>query len=163
MSQRKQLVDNPLQNHPRYHKLQDINAGAFGFVQLALDLETKEKVAIKFLVGRGIAHTVLHMPPNTQTHQTQHTNTTGARAQHYQICRKGNSQPSIAYPPPCHCIQGRFPHPQVPRHRARVCTQWRHVSSRVCQGRPQRNRGTVVLSAAGGGIGLLPSPQCCQS
>lgn len=61
MSQRKHLlVDNPLQNHPRYQKLQDINAGAFGFVQLALDVETNEKVAIKFLVSAPPASPAKH-------------------------------------------------------------------------------------------------------
>eukprot|EP00884_Botryococcus_braunii_P022447 jgi/Botrbrau1/8887/Bobra.0148s0007.1 len=40
---------NPLEGHPRYEKVRDLNSGAFGFVVLARDKETKEQVAIKFL------------------------------------------------------------------------------------------------------------------
>eukprot|EP00803_Ostreobium_quekettii_P004162 evm.model.scf_1037.8 EVM.evm.TU.scf_1037.8 scf_1037:46121-47071(+) len=42
--------EEPLAGHPRYQKLKDLNSGAFGFVQLALDRDTGEKVAIKFLL-----------------------------------------------------------------------------------------------------------------
>lgn len=35
--------------HPKYEKIKDINAGAFGFVQLCRDKETGEKLAIKFM------------------------------------------------------------------------------------------------------------------
>ena len=40
---------NPLQGNRKYEKIKDLNAGAFGFVQLARDKETGEKVAIKFM------------------------------------------------------------------------------------------------------------------
>lgn len=43
-----QNVD-PLAGHPKYEKVQDLNAGAFGFVQLCRNKETKEHVAIKFI------------------------------------------------------------------------------------------------------------------
>ncbi|KAK9915345.1 hypothetical protein WJX75_007906 [Coccomyxa subellipsoidea] len=39
----------PLLGHPKYMKVADLNRGAFGFVQLAKDLETGEQVAIKFI------------------------------------------------------------------------------------------------------------------
>ena len=40
------MVD-PLQRHPKYEKIQDLNAGAFGFVQLCKNKLTGEQVAIK--------------------------------------------------------------------------------------------------------------------
>ena len=40
---------DPLQGNRKYEKIKDLNAGAFGFVQLARDKETGEKVAIKFM------------------------------------------------------------------------------------------------------------------
>ena len=39
----------PLQGHPRYRKIKDVAAGAFGFVQLAQDLQNGSLVAIKFM------------------------------------------------------------------------------------------------------------------
>eukprot|EP00884_Botryococcus_braunii_P022478 jgi/Botrbrau1/8914/Bobra.0148s0028.1 len=45
---------DPLANHPKYEKVRDINAGAFGFVQLARNKFTHQQVAIKFL-PRGSA------------------------------------------------------------------------------------------------------------
>jgi serine/threonine-protein kinase SRK2 len=35
--------------HPKYKKIKDLNAGAFGFVQLCEEKDTGEKVAIKFM------------------------------------------------------------------------------------------------------------------
>ncbi|CAK0781057.1 hypothetical protein CVIRNUC_005271 [Coccomyxa viridis] len=35
--------------HPKYEKIKDLNAGAFGFVQLCREKDTGEKVAIKFM------------------------------------------------------------------------------------------------------------------
>lgn len=35
--------------HPKYEKIKDLNAGAFGFVQLCKEKDTGEKVAIKFM------------------------------------------------------------------------------------------------------------------
>ena len=40
---------NPLENNSKYEKVKDLNAGAFGFVQLAKEKETGERVAIKFM------------------------------------------------------------------------------------------------------------------
>ena len=40
---------NPLENNSKYEKIKDLNAGAFGFVQLAKEKETGERVAIKFM------------------------------------------------------------------------------------------------------------------
>ena len=42
------LVGDPLEGHPRYRKLKDINKGSFGVVILAENLQTQEQVAIKF-------------------------------------------------------------------------------------------------------------------
>ncbi|KAK9829253.1 hypothetical protein WJX72_004786 [[Myrmecia] bisecta] len=42
----------PLLTHPRYQKIRDLNKGTFGFVQLAMDRETGEQLAIK-LIERG--------------------------------------------------------------------------------------------------------------
>jgi len=39
----------PLDNHPKYDKVRDINSGTFGFVQLARDRRTGELVAVKFI------------------------------------------------------------------------------------------------------------------
>ena len=39
----------PLSDHPKYEKLKDLSAGAFGFVQLARNRRTGQHVAIKFL------------------------------------------------------------------------------------------------------------------
>lgn len=53
-------VNEPLYQHPRYQKVKDLNAGAFGFVQLALDSVTNEEVAIKFIErGNSITKSVL--------------------------------------------------------------------------------------------------------
>ena len=43
------VLEDPLVDHPRYRKIRELNTGAFGFVLLAEDRETKENVAIKFL------------------------------------------------------------------------------------------------------------------
>ncbi|KAK9830625.1 hypothetical protein WJX81_006668 [Elliptochloris bilobata] len=40
---------NPLQGHPKYQKIRDLDKGTFGFVQQAVDLTTGEQVAIKFI------------------------------------------------------------------------------------------------------------------
>ena len=40
---------NPLEHNSKYEKIKDLNAGAFGFVQLAREKETGERVAIKFM------------------------------------------------------------------------------------------------------------------
>ena len=40
---------DPLADHPKYEKVKDLNAGAFGFVQLARNRATGRHVAIKFL------------------------------------------------------------------------------------------------------------------
>ncbi|CAD7697926.1 unnamed protein product [Ostreobium quekettii] len=42
--------EEPLAGHPRYKRLKDLSSGGFAFVQLALDRDTGEKVAIKFLL-----------------------------------------------------------------------------------------------------------------
>ncbi|GFH29451.1 sulfur stress regulator, partial [Haematococcus lacustris] len=39
----------PLEGHPKYIKLKDLNSGTFGFVQLCQDRTTGELVAIKFI------------------------------------------------------------------------------------------------------------------
>lgn len=39
-----------MSHHPRFRKVKDLNKGAFGFVQLALDRDTGDFVAIKFLL-----------------------------------------------------------------------------------------------------------------
>lgn len=39
----------PLDNHPRYVKVSNLNSGTFGFVQLAFDKQTQQHVAIKFM------------------------------------------------------------------------------------------------------------------
>ncbi|KAK9828933.1 hypothetical protein WJX72_002887 [[Myrmecia] bisecta] len=39
----------PLENHVKYQKVQDLNKGSYGFVVLALDRTTGEYVAIKFM------------------------------------------------------------------------------------------------------------------
>eukprot|EP00983_Pelagomonas_calceolata_P129766 1161634-Pelagomonas_calceolata.AAC.3 len=39
----------PLDNHPKYEKVKDLNSGTFGFVQLCKDKTTNELVAIKFI------------------------------------------------------------------------------------------------------------------
>ena len=41
--------ENPLDDHPRYVKVRELNRGSFGFVFLAEDTQANEKVAIKFL------------------------------------------------------------------------------------------------------------------
>lgn len=43
-------LEEPLENHPVFKKVRDLNSGAFGFVQLAEHKNTGEKVAIKFLL-----------------------------------------------------------------------------------------------------------------
>lgn len=40
---------NPLQGHPRYRYVQDLSSEAHSFVQLAIDMRTNERVAIKYL------------------------------------------------------------------------------------------------------------------
>mmetsp|Transcript_7196 Transcript_7196/g.21173 ORF Transcript_7196/g.21173 Transcript_7196/m.21173 type:complete len:450 (-) Transcript_7196:3238-4587(-) len=45
--------NEPLLDNPYYRKLQDLNRGASGFVQLAVNLKTREQVAIKFLERGG--------------------------------------------------------------------------------------------------------------
>lgn len=35
----------PLEGHPRYKKLEELNEGTFGFVQLALDTKTNTQVS----------------------------------------------------------------------------------------------------------------------
>ncbi|KAK9915945.1 hypothetical protein WJX75_006306 [Coccomyxa subellipsoidea] len=42
-------VLEPLEDHPKYQKIRDLDKGTFGFVQLAVDLTTGEQVAIKFI------------------------------------------------------------------------------------------------------------------
>ena len=50
----------PLEQHPRYRKIKDLNEGTFGFVQLALDLHNSQQVAIKFIErGAGVSKSVL--------------------------------------------------------------------------------------------------------
>lgn len=50
----------PLEQHARYRKVKDLNEGTFGFVQLALDLQTNSQVAIKFIErGGGVSKSVL--------------------------------------------------------------------------------------------------------
>lgn len=39
----------PLDNHPRYVKVSNLNSGTFGFVQLAFDKQSQQHVAIKFM------------------------------------------------------------------------------------------------------------------
>jgi serine/threonine-protein kinase SRK2 len=39
----------PLEGHPRYQWLEDLNRGTFGFVQLAYDRVSRQQVAIKFI------------------------------------------------------------------------------------------------------------------
>lgn len=39
----------PLEGHPRYQYLDDLNRGSFGFVQMAYDRQTRQQVAIKFI------------------------------------------------------------------------------------------------------------------
>jgi serine/threonine-protein kinase SRK2 len=39
----------PLESHPKYEKVKDLNSGTFGFVQLCKDKTTNELVAIKFI------------------------------------------------------------------------------------------------------------------
>jgi len=51
------IAKEPLFGHPRYRKLRSVNRGSHGFVQLALDMDTGNQVAIKF-IPRG---------PNMQT------------------------------------------------------------------------------------------------
>lgn len=46
------MTHEPLAGHPRYRRIKDINSGASGFVQLAVDLQMEQEVAIKF-VQRG--------------------------------------------------------------------------------------------------------------
>ncbi|CAL8466327.1 g5863 [Coccomyxa elongata] len=41
-------AENPLADDPRYEKIRSLGRGSFGFVQLATDKRTKEKVAVKF-------------------------------------------------------------------------------------------------------------------
>ncbi|KAK9828792.1 hypothetical protein WJX72_002102 [[Myrmecia] bisecta] len=43
------MGEQPLAGHPTYQKVKDLNAGAFGFVQLAQNKFTGELVAIKFI------------------------------------------------------------------------------------------------------------------
>lgn len=61
----------PLQGHPKYEKVKELNSGTFGFVQLCKDKTTNELVAIKF-IERGdkvwlllllLAQCVLGWPP----------------------------------------------------------------------------------------------------
>jgi serine/threonine-protein kinase SRK2 len=40
---------DPLRETGRYEKIADLSSGAFGFVQLARNLQTEELVAIKFI------------------------------------------------------------------------------------------------------------------
>ena len=46
---------DPLHDHPRYRKLRSVNHGAHGFVQLALDTQTMQRVAIKFMQRGGFS------------------------------------------------------------------------------------------------------------
>jgi len=49
------LMEDPLKGHAKYERLLDINSGTFGFVVKALEKETGQHVAIKFLPrGRKI-------------------------------------------------------------------------------------------------------------
>ncbi|KAK9793436.1 hypothetical protein WJX73_000668 [Symbiochloris irregularis] len=51
---------DPLADHPRFKKIRNLNSGTFGFVQMAVELKTGLKVAIKFLPrGPGINECVL--------------------------------------------------------------------------------------------------------
>lgn len=51
---------DPLEGHHRYRRVQALNSGTFGFVQLALDTHTGQQVAIKFLErGPGISKGVV--------------------------------------------------------------------------------------------------------
>jgi len=45
----RQHREEPLQNHPKYEKVKDLNSGTFGFVQLCKDKTTGEMCAIKFI------------------------------------------------------------------------------------------------------------------
>ena len=47
-----ELAPNPLQEHQKYDKVADIGVGASGFVLLAEETVTKQRVAIKF-IDRG--------------------------------------------------------------------------------------------------------------
>ncbi|EFN57457.1 hypothetical protein CHLNCDRAFT_142950 [Chlorella variabilis] len=48
-------VDDYLEGHPRYKQIRFLNRGAYGFVILALDNQTGEQVALKF-IKRGPQH-----------------------------------------------------------------------------------------------------------
>uniref|UniRef100_A0A061R595 Sulfur stress regulator n=1 Tax=Tetraselmis sp. GSL018 TaxID=582737 RepID=A0A061R595_9CHLO len=41
--------DDPLENHPKYEKIRNLNRGSFGFVQLARRRDTRKELAIKFI------------------------------------------------------------------------------------------------------------------
>jgi len=50
----------PLEGHPRYLKVRDLNWGTSGFVQLAVDTQTGDQMAIKF-INRGRQHVDVNM------------------------------------------------------------------------------------------------------
>ena len=45
----KEPDQDPLEGHPKYRKIKFINSGSFGYVILAENKETGERVAIKFV------------------------------------------------------------------------------------------------------------------
>lgn len=47
-------VPDPLANHPKYRTVKYLNRGSFGFVLLAVNKETNEEVAIKFVLVRCV-------------------------------------------------------------------------------------------------------------
>ncbi|KAK9840946.1 hypothetical protein WJX81_001908 [Elliptochloris bilobata] len=64
MSKAKGAESDPLAGNNKYVRLNDLNAGAFGFVVLARDTETDEAVAIKFMkrnaVNKYVAREVIN-------------------------------------------------------------------------------------------------------
>ena len=45
----KEPARDPLEGNPRYRKVEFLNAGSFGFVVRAQDLQNGQQVAIKFV------------------------------------------------------------------------------------------------------------------
>ena len=90
----------------KYSVLQvaDLNRGAFGFVQLAKDLETGEQVAIKF-IERGDKVRATSPPAGPQlsplTLHDYHTRTCPKSADQ-QVCGEGDHE-SQAAASPTHC------------------------------------------------------------
>lgn len=61
-----QLID-PLFRHPKFEKVQDLDKGSFGHVQLARDKRTGELVAIKFM-KRGSKYITRHVEREIISH-----------------------------------------------------------------------------------------------